>query len=78
MFEDRASNVIRLADYRAGKLTVQQQLRISASRLRREAIKHDRRTGSRLRRLARTYEMRSERLAGQVATVDACPALAHS
>jgi hypothetical protein len=64
MFEDRASNVIRLADYRAGKLTEQQQLRVSASRLRRAAEGYDDVTLGRLRRLADRYDSRADELAG--------------
>jgi hypothetical protein len=64
MFEDRASNVIRLADYRAGKLTEEQQLRVSAARLRRVAGVHDETTSGRLRRLADRYDSRADELAG--------------
>jgi hypothetical protein len=75
MFEDRATNVIRLSDHRPVAVTLERQYRISAQRLRRVALSYDPMTRSRLRRLARSYELRSDELAGQVIPVDACPAL---
>lgn len=60
MFEARAINVIRLADYRAGKLTMEQTYRLAAQRLELAAHAEDDRTASALRAQAERYRNKAE------------------